>query len=193
MIKNFKKNLNSHASVIKSLNKLFLLKKIERLAKNIIDTYKNNGKVIFAGNGGSFSDCLHLSAELTGRFKFDRAPLHSLVLGSNPSSMTAISNDYNYNIVFKRELEAIADPKADLLICLSTSGNSKNILSAMDYAKKNFINSYVFCGKTQSRLGKNENSIIIPSKDTARIQEAYLLIGHMVIEEVEKNIFKDEK
>ena len=193
MIKNLKKNLNSHASVIKSLNKPLLLKKIEQLANDIIDTYKNNGKVIFAGNGGSFSDCLHLSAELTGRFKFDRAPLYSIVLGSNPSSMTAISNDYNYNIIFKRELEAIANPNIDLFICLTTSGNSKNILSAMDYAKKQSINSYVFCGKTKSKLATIKNSIIIPSKDTARIQEAYLLIGHMVIEEVEKNIFKYEK
>lgn len=192
MIDRFRNNINEHLDLINQLNNEDFIKKMTNIVRLIIDTYQKNGKVIFAGNGGSFSDCLHLSAELTGRFKLERNPLNSIVLGSNPSSLTAIANDYGYPEVFTRELIAISDPNKDLLMCYTTSGNSENIIKAVHHADKSKLNKFIFCGKSNGQLNKHPNAIKIPSENTARIQEAHLMLGHMIIEEVESLLFKND-
>lgn len=189
MIANIKGNLDDHLKVIGLINNENYISKIYQITTSIIECYKKGGKLIFVGNGGSFSDCLHLSAEFTGRFNIDRKPLNSIVLGSNPSSLTAISNDYGYEESFYREFEAKVNMSKDILFCLTTSGNSKNILKCTEYCLKNNINHFIFSGKDGGQAKTNPNTILIPSFDTARIQEAHLLIGHIIIGEVEKSLF----
>ena len=189
MIANIKGNLDDHLKVIGLINNENYISKIYQITTSIIECYKKGGKLIFVGNGGSFSDCLHLSAVFTGRFNIDRKPLNSIVLGSNPSSLTAISNDYGYEESFYREFEAKVNMSKDILFCLTTSGNSKNILKCTEYCLKNNINHFIFSGKDGGQAKTNPNTILIPSFDTARIQEAHLLIGHIIIGEVEKSLF----
>ena len=115
---------------------------INEIAENCINSLSKGGKVIFCGNGGSFSDAQHLSAEFTGKYAFDRDPLASIVLGANSSSLSAIGNDYGFENIFSRELEAIAKPE-DLLIGITTSGNSKNIIKAIETAASMKIKTYI--------------------------------------------------
>ena len=147
-----------------------LLNKIAQLALQCTIALKDGGKIIFCGNGGSFADAQHLSAELTSRFLFDRPGLPSLALGTNSSSMSAIGNDYGYENVFAREIQAIANP-GDVLIAITTSGNSVNIIEALEAAKKANVASVVLTGASRGNLPNGIDVISVPSKDTARIQE----------------------
>lgn len=170
------------------------ISKILLLAENCISCLKSGGKIIFCGNGGSFADAQHLSAEFTSRFLFDRSPLASIVLGANSSAISAIGNDYGFDQVFSRELKAIASEK-DILIAISTSGNSENVLSAINTAIELKIKSFILTGRDGGMLKSkidNEliNSINVPSNDTARIQECHILIGHIICGIAESNIFK---
>ena len=151
-----------------------------------------NGKVIFCGNGGSFADAQHLSAEFTSRFLFDRPGLASIALGTNSSSMTAIGNDYGFENVFSREIEAIARSN-DILIAITTSGNSVNILKAVEAAKRKKIYTMVLTGSGKGQITEDVPTLKVPSTDTARIQECHILIGHLVCQIVEENIYKDLK
>lgn len=166
-----------------------LLKQIEDLSLHCLETIKSGGKVIFAGNGGSFGDSQHLSAEFTSRFLFDRAPMASVALGTNSSSMSAIGNDYGYDNVFSRELEALGNSE-DIFIAITTSGNSENIIQAIEVAKKLKIKNYVLTGGHGGKLKDNNNCICMPSSETARIQECHILVGHMICGFVEKEFFK---
>lgn len=161
---------------------------IERLAHACIDALKAGGKVIFAGNGGSFADAQHLSAEFTCRFMFDRAPLASLALGANNSSISAIGNDYGYEQVFARELLSIAKPE-DVFIPISTSGNSSNILAAVETAKALGMEVVAWTGERGGKLRECCECIRIPSIETARIQECHIMIGHILCELVEAELF----
>lgn len=169
-----------------------LMQQVSELAEQCSAALKAGGKIIFCGNGGSFADAQHLSAEFTSRFLFDRPGLPSLALGTNSSAMTAIGNDYGYENVFSREIEAIATP-ADVLIAITTSGNSDNILKAIDTAKSKNIPTVVFTGATRGKLTEDIDSLNIPSTETARIQECHILIGHIVCGLVEKSIFSPRK
>lgn len=151
---------------------------------------RSGGKVLFCGNGGSFADAQHLSAEFTSRFLFDRPGLPSLALGTNCSAMTAIGNDYGYENVFAREIQAIATPD-DVLIAITTSGNSENILKALEAAKEKNIPVVVLTGAGKGRLPKDIQALHIPSADTARIQECHILIGHIICGLVEADIFSE--
>lgn len=151
---------------------------------------RSGGKILFCGNGGSFADAQHLSAEFTSRFLFDRPGLPSLALGTNSSAMTAIGNDYGYENVFAREIEAIATP-ADVLIAITTSGNSENILKALKAAKEKNVPTVVLTGAGKGRLPKDIHALHIPSSDTARIQECHILIGHIICGLVEADIFSE--
>ena len=146
------------------------------------------GKIIFCGNGGSFADAQHLSAEFTSRFLFDRPGLPSLALGTNSSAMTAIGNDYGYENVFAREIQAIATP-ADVLIAITTSGNSGNILKALEAAKEANVPAVVLTGAGRGMLDDATETLNIPSTDTARIQECHILLGHIICGLVEESIF----
>ncbi len=174
------------------LNDVALIQKVFDLAERCTDVLRAGGKIIFCGNGGSFADAQHLSAEFTSRFLFDRPGLASLALGTNSSSMTAIGNDYGYDNVFSREIEAVANSE-DIIIAITTSGNSSNILKALDAAKKKGIPSVVFTGLGRGLLDDDAETLNIPSTDTARIQECHILIGHIVCGVVEENIFNHLK
>ena len=165
-----------------------LMQQIFDLAERCTIALRAGGKVIFCGNGGSFADAQHLSAEFTSRFLFDRPGLPSLALGTNSSAMTAIGNDYGYENVFAREIQAIATP-ADVLIAITTSGNSGNILEALKAAKVAKVPAVVLTGAGRGMLKDDTETLNIPSTDTARIQECHILVGHIICGLVEESIF----
>lgn len=165
-----------------------ILEKILKLANECVASLNSGGRIIFCGNGGSFADAQHLSAEFTSRFLFDRPGLPSLALGTNSSAMTAIGNDYGYENVFSREIESIACSN-DVIIAITTSGNSLNILKALEVTKKKNIKTVVFTGAGRGKLDADVETINIPSTDTARIQECHIMIGHIICGLVEASIF----
>jgi D-sedoheptulose 7-phosphate isomerase len=169
-----------------------LLGQIAELAGNCLHSLRSGGKIIFCGNGGSFADAQHLSAEFTSRFMFDRAPLPSLALGTNSSAISAIGNDYGYEHVFARELQAIAQPR-DVFICISTSGNSPNVIAAVEIAKQLDIAAMVWTGRRGGRLKDCCECLCVPSNETARIQECHIMIGHILCGLVETGFFKNKK
>jgi len=169
-----------------------LIQQVYDLAEKCTAALRVGGKIIFCGNGGSFADAQHLSAEFTSRFLFDRPGLASLTLGTNSSAMTAISNDYGYENVFAREIQSIATP-ADVLIAITTSGNSGNILKALEAAKAANVPSIVLTGAGRGMLNNATETLNVPSTDTARIQECHILIGHIICGIVEENIFSELK
>ena len=170
-----------------------LLENIEKAANIVLEALRNNKTLYLCGNGGSFSDACHIAAEFTGRFLFDRKPLKAIVLGANPSHMTAVSNDYGYEYVFSRELEALGE-EGDVLIGISTSGNSKNIIEAVKTARKKNIKTIGLLGKDGGKL-KNlvDISIIVPANLTCHIQEAHITIGHYICYFVEEKFFKNKE
>ena len=166
-----------------------LLSKVDFLANKMTDSLKKGGKVYFCGNGGSAADAQHLSAELSGRYYYDRPPLAAEALHVNSSYITAVANDYGYEFIFARLIEAFGR-EHDMLIGLSTSGNSINVIKAFGEAKKQNIFTVAFTGETGGDMAELVDLIIkIPSKDTPRIQEAHMLIGHSVCEIVEQQMF----
>lgn len=186
-----KKNFIEHRSVLsKTLNDKKLLSLINEISDICINSIKNNKKIIFLGNGGSASDSMHLTAELIGRFKKNRAALPAVDLVSNSSSITAIANDYDYKKIFSRQLEAIG-VSGDVLFCFTTSGLSINVIDAIKIAQKRQINIVVFTGKKKNYLSKFKGLKIVkvPSKVTARVQEMHILIGHIVCEIIENELF----
>ncbi|MBF0614564.1 MAG: SIS domain-containing protein [Magnetococcales bacterium] len=164
------------------------LAQIEALANGCLNALQRGGKIVLAGNGGSFADAQHLSAEFTARLCYDRAPLPALALGTNSSSMTAIGNDYHYDQIFAREVRALAQP-ADLFIPITTSGNSPNILAAVEVAREMGVTCFGLTGQGGGDLAKMCNCVRVPSAVTARIQECHILIGHIVCEWVEQSLF----
>lgn len=165
-----------------------LINQIEKIAADCVQCLRAGGKVIFAGNGGSFADAQHLSAEFISRFMFDRAPLASLVLGANNSAISAIGNDYGYERVFARELEGVAR-SGDVFIPITTSGNSCNILVAVEQARKQGLTTFAFTGEGGGKLASLCDCLCVPSHETARIQECHIMIGHIVCGLVEATIF----
>jgi D-sedoheptulose 7-phosphate isomerase len=172
------------------LDDSLVIEKILSLANECVRSIRSGGKILFCGNGGSFADAQHLSAEFTSRFLFDRPGLPSMALGTNSSAMTAIGNDYGYENVFAREIEAIASPN-DVIIAITTSGNSYNIQKAVDVANAKKILIVVLTGSSSGRLPKMTKTINVPSTDTARIQESHILIGHIICEIVEGTLFTE--
>lgn len=165
---------------------------IERLAQQCVDALRKGGKVIFAGNGGSFADAQHLSAEFVSRFMYDRAPLASVALGTNSSAMSAIGNDYGYEQVFSREFAAIAKA-SDVFVPLSTSGNSPNVLAAVKVARELGITTVGLTGETGGKMKSLCDCICVPSRETARIQECHIMIGHILCGLVEERCFPKDK
>ncbi|MDF3820154.1 SIS domain-containing protein [Leptospira sp. 96542] len=166
----------------------FILNQIETLANHCLQSLKSDGKIIFAGNGGSFADSQHLAAEFISRLQFDRAPLASVALGTNSSSTTAIGNDYGYDQIFVRELQAIGRT-GDVYIPISTSGNSQNILTTIETAKSMKLHVVGLTGESGGKLKDLVECICVPSKRTERIQESHIMIGHIICCLVEDNFF----
>ncbi len=191
MIELIKQRISESASVkLNMLENKSVIELTDLIAQRIIASLKSGGKVIFAGNGGSFSDSFHLAGEFVSRFMFDRAPLPAIALGGNNSIITAVGNDYSYEDIFARELRALGN-KGDVFIAISTSGNSPNILKAILTAREIGIDTFGFTGDSESRITALCPSLRVPSKVTARIQESHILIGHIICEIVEKEIFKN--
>jgi D-sedoheptulose 7-phosphate isomerase len=152
-----------------------LLEYIYKAASVCIDSLKNGGKVLFCGNGGSAADAQHLAAELSGRFYYDREPLFAEALHVNTSYLTAVANDYSYDEIFSRLIKA-KGREGDVLIGLSTSGNSKNVINAFNEAKNAMMFTIALTGKTGGRMKDNCDLLInVPSDDTPRIQEAHII------------------
>jgi D-sedoheptulose 7-phosphate isomerase len=165
------------------------LVQMEALASTCLKSLRSGGKIIFAGNGGSFADAQHLSAEFVSRFRFDRAPLASLALGTNNSAISAIGNDYGYDRVFERELEAVGKA-GDVFIGISTSGNSTNILLAAEKAISMGISCFCMTGRTGGKLVGLCECLHVPSDETARIQECHITVGHIICGLVESQYFQ---
>ena len=166
-----------------------LIGKIDQATKACIETFQRGGKVLFCGNGGSAADAQHLAAEFSGRFYKDRPPLYSEALHVNTSYLTAVGNDYGYNQVYARIIKGIGK-QGDILIGLSTSGNSQNILNAFEAAHDCGMTCIGFTGATGGKMAALSDLLInVPSTDTPRIQESHITIGHVLCELVEKSLF----
>jgi len=162
---------------------------IEKAAVHITKCYNNDGKVLLCGNGGSAADAQHIAAELSGRFYFDRKSLAAEAIHVNTSYITAVANDYSFNDIYSRYIDGCGKPN-DVLIAISTSGNSENIIRAINTAKQNKMFTIGLTGLSGGKMkGISDLIINVPSSDTPRIQESHILIGHIICEIVESNLF----
>lgn len=164
------------------------IKNVEAIAKLIVKCYQNGGKVLVAGNGGSASDSQHFVAELVGRFLKERRALPAIALTANSSNLTCISNDYSYDDVFSRQVEALGNP-GDVFVGITTSGNSKNIAKAMELAKAQGLLTIGFLGKNGGVCKDLSDEYICPQGPTARVQEVHILVIHILCELIENNLF----
>jgi D-sedoheptulose 7-phosphate isomerase len=173
----------------KLLKNEIILSTLEQIINDIINSYKAGGKVLWCGNGGSAADAQHLAAELSGRFYYDRPPLFSEALHVNTSYTTAVANDYSYDIIYSRLVEAMGK-KNDVLIGLSTSGNSQNVVKAIEKANQLGLTTVAFTGETGGQLKNISKYLInIESTNTPRIQECHMILGHTICEIVEMKLF----
>lgn len=171
------------------LNDSEFLARIEAAAEMITDSLRAGGKIHFCGNGGSAADAQHLAAELSGRFYFDRPPLNAEALHCNTSYLTAVGNDYGYDLIFSRLLKGTAK-KGDVIVGISTSGNSKNIVNAYEVAREMGVHIIAMTGETGGKMKDFADILLnVPSKDTPRIQESHIMIGHIICELVETAMF----
>jgi D-sedoheptulose 7-phosphate isomerase len=179
--------LDDHIKVIRELyaQEEEILKCIELM----VSTLQSGGKIMLCGNGGSAADAQHIAAELSGRFYKQRDPIDAEALHVNSSYISAVANDMGFDKVYSRALKA-KGKKGDLLIALSTSGNSENVVQAVNMAKELSIQTIAMTGKSGGRLKDSADILLaIPSEDTPRIQEAHMLIGHILCKEVEEKLF----
>jgi len=166
-----------------------LMLQLEKTVDAITHAFKKGNAVYFAGNGGSAADAQHLAAEFSGRFYKDRKALPSDALHCNSSYLTAVANDYSYDVIYSRLLEGLAK-SGDVLVGISTSGNSANIIKAFEMAKSIGVVTVGFTGATGGKMKPLSDFLInIPSTTTPRIQESHILVGHIICELVEENIF----
>ncbi len=185
--------LSSLEERIKTLNVICqdseLVGKIEKVVELICGAYRSDRKVIFMGNGGSASQAQHFAAELIGRFKLERKALKSLALTANTSILTAVGNDYGFDKIFSRQIEALVEA-GDIVIGLSTSGNSPNVIEGIKLAKELGADVIGFTGARENKLtGLVDVNIAVPSEHTPEIQEFHLMIGHLICEMVEATLF----
>src|SRR5690606_8090363 len=185
------KNIIQEALKVKQqlLEDSFMIEKIQLAAEKITVAFKQGNRAYFCGNGGSAADAQHLAAEFSGRFYLDRDALPAEALHCNTSYLTAVANDYGYNLAYSRLIKGISR-KGDVLIGLSTSGNSENIIKAFETAKEKELITIAFTGKSGGKLKAVSNIIFdIPSEDTPRIQEAHIMVGHIICQLVEEKYF----
>jgi D-sedoheptulose 7-phosphate isomerase len=162
---------------------------VKECVDTITNAFKNGNKVLFCGNGGSAADAQHLAAEFSGRFYIDRDALPAEALHCNTSYMTAVANDYSYDVIYSRLIKGIGN-KGDVLVGLSTSGNSINIVKAFETAKEKEIITIGFTGETGGKMKALSDYLVnVPSTDTPRIQESHMLLGHIICQLVEEKLF----
>lgn len=161
---------------------------IELVAKEIQDCFHRGNKIIFLGNGGSAADALHLTAEYVSKFLRQRKSLPALALTANIAEVTSIANDWNFEYVFARQLESLAN-NGDIVICLSTSGESRNVIAAAQYCRDRGTKTISFTGNKKNTVAAvSDIAVLLPSANTAKIQEAYLLLNHIICEVVEESL-----
>lgn len=166
-----------------------LLDTIRRVADVMVEALRNGRRILWCGNGGSAADAQHLAAELSGRFYYDRPPLNSEALHCNTSYLTAVANDYGYDLIYSRMINGSCQ-KGDVLVGLSTSGNSKNIVNAFKKAKELGVITVALTGETGGDMKALADYLLnVPSSDTPRIQECHIMLGHIICEMVEATIF----
>ena len=183
---NIEETLHSHLKVIEEL--LPLSSHIETIGNLLRDTLLNQKKIMFIGNGGSAADTQHIAAEIVGRFESERRGLPAIALTTDSSVLTSIANDYGFESVFSRQVEAIGQ-EGDILVAISTSGESYNILKAIGVAKTVGITTFGLLGKSGGEVADAvDHKIIVPSNNTARIQEAHILIGHILCQIIDEGI-----
>lgn len=190
-MKSFIKNYIKNSIVAKEqiLNDFCIISKIEESAQIIVNAYRNNGKILIAGNGGSAADAQHIATELVSKFYLERSALNAIALTTNTSAITAISNDYGYKTVFSRQIQAYANKK-DVFIAISTSGNSENIIEAIKEARKLGLKVIGFSGQKACLMdGMCDVLIKVPSSETPIIQEAHIMLGHLISAIVERELF----
>ena len=195
-----KKVHSMSSEILKRLEESILIKQavakskvrdIETIATVIITAYKAGGKVILFGNGGSAADAQHIACELVGRFALKRRAFPAIALTTNTSTLTAIANDYGYNSVFSRQVEALVGEK-DVVIGISTSGDSPNVVEAIEMAKVKGARTIGLTGGGGGKLAKvADMALVVPSDSTPRIQEVHITIGHIICELVEKELSSD--
>ena len=182
--------LNAHKDVLEKVMDM-LQDDIQSVCRMVVSVLQSGGKIMFCGNGGSAADAQHLAAEISGRFETERRGLPALALTTDSSVMTAIGNDFGYDHIFRRQVEALANP-GDLLIGISTSGSSPNVLAAFGQARKTGCKTIGLSGRDGGAFsGKCDLNIIVPSPSTARIQEMHILIGHIICKAIDQ-AFEDE-
>ncbi|MEZ5571743.1 MAG: D-sedoheptulose 7-phosphate isomerase [Halioglobus sp.] len=170
-----------------------MMKKITQMGHLLIDRYEAGSKLLIAGNGGSAADAQHIAAEFVSRFNFDRPGLPALALTTDTSILTAVGNDYGYEYLFRRQIEANGQV-GDVFLGISTSGNSPNILQALEAAQLRGITTFGLTGETGGRMRELcDHCLCVPSNDTPRIQEAHILIGHTLCAMVELALFDDPR
>jgi len=180
----FKDNIALKSEIFKSS----IMQQIAVVGEAIVQCLNRDGKVVFAGNGGSFADSQHLAAEFISRFLFDRNALPAIALGTNSSNMSAIGNDYGYDRVFARELDALGSDR-DIFIPITTSGNSQNLVEAVKVANGQGMRTVALTGRSGGALSTMCECIKVPSTNVPRIQESHILIGHILCQIAEEGIF----
>ncbi len=179
-----KRELQAHKETIEKTMTV-MIPKIEKALEIVIKTLKKGNKILLCGNGGSAADAQHIAAELTGRYKTNRKGLTGIALTTDTSALTAIGNDFGYNKIFERQVEALSR-EGDLLIGISTSGNSANIINAFNCAKAIGCNIIGLSGRDGGKMNNVcDLNLIVPSDDTPRIQEVHILIGHIICQAVD--------
>lgn len=183
-------NINASIEVkTKILSDKEFLQKLEQAIEIVTTAFRNGNKVLFCGNGGSAADAQHLAAEFSGRFYKDRKALPSEALHCNTSYLTAVANDYSYDVVYSRIIDGVGE-KGDVLIGLSTSGNSKNIVKAFETAREKGMTTIGLTGEAGGAMRNCSDFLFnVPSTDTPRIQESHIMLGHIICEFVEVNLF----
>ena len=180
-------NLQEHINVMESLEKGFE-DQVERIGIMLASSLASGGMLFWCGNGGSAADSQHLAAELVGRFKKNRKALRSVALTTDTSVLTCVANDFSYDDIFSRQLEALGRD-GDVLVAISTSGNSENVLRALIAAKELGVKTIALLGKDGGKANELADlPIVIPSNSTARIQEAHILIGHILCDLIEQEL-----
>lgn len=186
ILKSFQDSIETKKAFISNESNI---EKIRRVSELCIQAFKNNGKVLLCGNGGSASDAQHIAAELSGRFNYDRDPLFAEALHVNTSFTTAVANDYSYDVIYSRMVKA-AGREGDVLIGLSTSGNSMNIVNALKEGNNQGMITVALTGEKKGLVDEVASIVIkVPSANTARVQETHILIGHAICEIIENTMF----
>ena len=166
-----------------------MLELLNKAAEVIISALRSGHRILWCGNGGSAADAQHLAAELSGRFYYDRPPLNSEALHCNTSYLTAVANDYGYDLIYARMIDGACKP-GDVLIGISTSGNSQNIINAFAKARDIGVTTIALTGKTGGKMRSLADILLcVPSSDTPRIQESHIMLGHIICEIVESALF----